>query len=95
MPQQQHHLKTLPPNKVTVVRRNGKTYYVYEDPAHNQIYVGSQFQYYRYRDLRLEKIWPRKIFKPPVQAIYKFSGVPGQNIVSPSLDPFEEGLHPG
>jgi len=54
-PQQQHHLKTLPPYKVTVVRRSGKTYYVYADPGNNQIYVGTQFQYYRYRDLRLEK----------------------------------------
>jgi hypothetical protein len=54
-PQQQHHLQTLPPYKVTMARRNGKTYYVYADPAHNQIYVGTQFQYYRYRDLRLEK----------------------------------------
>lgn len=54
-PQQQQHLKTLPPHKVTVVQRNGKTYYVYADPAHSEIYVGTQFQYYRYRDLRLEK----------------------------------------
>jgi hypothetical protein len=54
-PQQQHHLQTLPPYKVTMARRNGKTYYVYADPAHNHIYVGTQFQYYRYRDLRLEK----------------------------------------
>jgi hypothetical protein len=54
-PQQQQHLKTLQPYKVTVVHRNGNTYYVYPDPAHNQIYVGTQFQYYRYRDLRLEK----------------------------------------
>ncbi len=48
-PQQQQHLKKLPPYKVTVVQRNAKTYYV------NQIYVGSQFQYDQYRDLRLAK----------------------------------------
>ena len=54
-PQQQQHLKTLPPYRVTPTRRNGKTYYVYADPAHNQIYVGTQFQYYRYRDMRLVK----------------------------------------
>jgi hypothetical protein len=51
--QQQQHLKTLPPYKVTVSHRNGKIYYVYADPAHNQIYVGTQFQYDRYRDIRL------------------------------------------
>ena len=54
-PQQQQHLKTLPPYKVTVAHRNGKIYYVYADPAHNQIFVGTQFEYYRYRDMRLEK----------------------------------------
>ena len=52
-PQQQQHLKTLPPDRVTKTRRDGKIYYVYADPAHNQIYVGTQFQYYKYRDLRL------------------------------------------
>jgi hypothetical protein len=54
-PQQQHHLQTLPPYKVTMAQRHGKTYYVYADPVHHQIYVGTQFQYYRYRDLRLAK----------------------------------------
>jgi hypothetical protein len=50
--QQQQHLKTLPPNKVSLVQRNGKTYYVYADPAHQQIYVGNQAQYQRYQQLR-------------------------------------------
>ncbi len=54
-PQQQRHLKTLTPYKVTAVQRNGRPYYVYPDPSQNVIYVGSQFQYYRYRDLRLER----------------------------------------
>ena len=34
---------------------SAKPYYVYADPAHNQIYVGNQFQYDQYRDLRLAK----------------------------------------
>ena len=50
--QQQQHLKTLVPNKVTLVQRKGKTYYVYADPAHHQIYVGNQAQYQRYQQLR-------------------------------------------
>ena len=54
-PQQQQHLKTLPPYKVMRVQRNGKTHYVYADPAHNLIYVGGLFQYDQYRDLRLAK----------------------------------------
>jgi hypothetical protein len=53
--QQQQHLKTLPPHKIKVVHRKGKTYYVYADPAHNLIYVGNQLQYDQYRDLRLAK----------------------------------------
>jgi hypothetical protein len=54
-PQQQQHLKTLPPHKMRIVHRKGKTYYVYADQADNLIYVGNQFQYDRYRDLRLAK----------------------------------------
>ena len=42
-PQRQQHLKMLPPNKVVLVQRNGKNYYVYADPAHYQIYVGNPF----------------------------------------------------
>jgi hypothetical protein len=42
-PQQQQ----LSPYKVTVAERDGKTYYVYADPARNQNYVGDQSQYQR------------------------------------------------
>src|ERR1700745_130944 len=38
-PQRQKHLKTLPPDRVTVAQRHGKTYYAYVDPADNQIYL--------------------------------------------------------
>jgi hypothetical protein len=54
-PQQQQHLKTLPPHKLMRIERNGKTHFVYADPAHNLIYVGGLFQYDQYRDLRLAK----------------------------------------
>ena len=37
------------------IQRNGKTHFVYADPAHNLIYVGGLFQYDQYRDLRLAK----------------------------------------
>jgi len=53
--EQKQHLTTLEPYRVTAIRRNGKTYYVYPDPAHNQVFVGNQFAYDKYRDLRLEK----------------------------------------
>jgi len=52
-PQRQEQLKALPPNKVTLVQRNGKNYYVYADPANYQIYVGNPSQYQKYQQLRL------------------------------------------
>ena len=54
-PQRQQHLKTLPANKVVLVQRNGKNYYVYADPANNQIYVGNPAQYQQYQQLRLAR----------------------------------------
>ena len=52
---QQQKLKALPPDKVTMVQKNGKTYYVFPDAAHNQAYVGGPKQYETYRQLRLQK----------------------------------------
>src|SRR5262245_27658664 len=37
---QQQKLQNLPPGKMAVVNRNGRTYYVFPDAAHNQAYVG-------------------------------------------------------
>ena len=54
-PQQQAHLKTLPPNKVTMVVRDGKTYFVFPDAKAQVLYVGQQAQYDAYQKLRLEK----------------------------------------
>jgi len=52
-PQRQEQLKALPPNKVTLVQRNGKNYYVYADPANYQVYVGTPSEYQKYQQLRL------------------------------------------
>jgi hypothetical protein len=52
---QEQKLKALPPDKVTLVQKNGKNYYVFPDAAHNQAYVGGPKQYQTYRQLRLEK----------------------------------------
>jgi len=54
-PQQQAHLKALPPHKVTMVVREGKTYFVYPDAPNKVIYVGQQEQYDQYQKLRLQK----------------------------------------
>ena len=52
---QEQKLKALPPDKVTLVQKSGKTYYVFPDAANNQAYVGGPKQYEAYRQLRLEK----------------------------------------
>jgi hypothetical protein len=52
---QQQKLKALPPDKVSMVQKNGKTYYVFPNAANNQAYVGGPKQYEAYRQLRLKK----------------------------------------
>ena len=52
-PQRQEQLKTLPPDRVTLVQRNGKNYYVYADPANYRVFVGTPSQYQKYQQLRL------------------------------------------
>ena len=46
---QQQKLKALPPDKVTMVQKSGKTYYVFPDLAHNLAYVGGPKQYEAYK----------------------------------------------
>jgi hypothetical protein len=54
-PQQQAHLKTLPPHKVTMVVRDGKTYFVFPDVKQQVLYVGQQAQYNAYQKLRVQQ----------------------------------------
>jgi hypothetical protein len=54
-PEQKAHLQTLPPNKVTMVVREGKTYFVFPDAKQQVLYVGQQPQYTEYQKLRLQK----------------------------------------
>jgi hypothetical protein len=49
---QQQKLQSLPPGKVTMIQKAGKTYYIFPDPAHNQAYVGGPKQYRHYQELR-------------------------------------------
>jgi hypothetical protein len=51
---------------VTATERNGQTYYVYVDPARNQIYVGDQSQYQRYRQLKKRLEIAQQSYSPPV-----------------------------
>ena len=50
---QQQKLQALPPDHVTLVQTERKTYYVFPDAAHNQAYVGGPKQYQAYKQLRL------------------------------------------
>jgi hypothetical protein len=54
------------PNKVTATERNGQAYYVYVDPARQQIYVGDQSQYQRYRQLKKQLEIAQQSYNPPV-----------------------------
>ena len=51
-PEQQAHLQTLPDNKVSMVERNGKQYFVYPDKKNNVLYIGQSAQYQQYENLR-------------------------------------------
>ena len=48
---QREELRTLPEGKVSLVRQNGRTFYVYPDAPHNQLYVGNKTQRQTYKRL--------------------------------------------
>jgi hypothetical protein len=53
-PAQQQKLQKLPPGKVTMIQKAGKTYYIFPDPARNVAYVGGPNEYQAYQQLRTE-----------------------------------------
>ena len=51
---QQQKLQNLPPGKIAMIQKNGRTlYYVFPDAAHNQAYVGGPHAYQAYQQVRL------------------------------------------
>jgi hypothetical protein len=50
----QQTLKALPSDRVTLVRKDGKTYYVFPDAANNRAYVGGPTQYQAYQQIRTD-----------------------------------------
>ncbi len=52
---QKQKLQNLPPGKVTMIQKAGKTYYIFPDPAHNQAYVGRPREYQTYLQMRSDK----------------------------------------
>ncbi len=51
---QQQKLQGLPPGKVTMIQKGGKTYYIFPDPANNRAYIGRPKDYQAYQQLRAE-----------------------------------------
>src|SRR6202007_484487 len=51
---QQQKLQALPPDKIAMVQKGGKTYYVFPDAANNRALVGGPKQYQAYQQLRLQ-----------------------------------------
>jgi hypothetical protein len=51
---QQQKLQNLPPGKVTMIQKNGKTYYIFPDPANNRAYVGRPKEYQAYQQMRAD-----------------------------------------
>ena len=51
---QKQKLQNLTPDKVTMIQKAGKTYYIFPDPAHNQAYVGGPTEYRAYQALRAD-----------------------------------------
>ena len=52
---QRQELQTLPEGKISAVRQKGKTFYIYPDAPHNQIYVGNKAQYQAYKKLAAQQ----------------------------------------
>jgi len=50
---QQQKLQALPPGKVAMIQKGGKTYYVFPEAANNRALVGGPKQYQAYQQLRL------------------------------------------
>ncbi len=51
---QQQKLQKLPPDKIAMIQKAGKTYYIFPDTAHNVAYVGGPNEYQAYQQLRAE-----------------------------------------
>jgi hypothetical protein len=49
---QQQKLQQLPPGHMAMINRNGRTYYIFPDAAHNQAYIGGPKEYQAYQQLR-------------------------------------------
>ena len=49
---QKQKLQNLPPGKIAMIQKGGKTYYIYPDAPNNQAYVGGPAEYQAYQQQR-------------------------------------------
>ena len=49
---QQQKLQQLQPGHVAMVQKQGRTFYIFPDAAHNQAYVGGPHEYQAYQQMR-------------------------------------------
>src|SRR6266404_9473506 len=69
---QQQKLQQLPPGHVAMINRQGRTYYIFPDAAHNQAYVGGPQEYQAYQQLRVanklanENLETAELYQDPV-----------------------------
>lgn len=54
-PDQQKQLATLPKGKISVIKRQGKVFFIYPDSSQKQLYVGQNAQYSAYQKLLLNR----------------------------------------
>ena len=52
---QRQELQALPEGKISAVRQKGKTFYIYPDAPHNEIYLGKKAQYEAYKKLAAQQ----------------------------------------
>ena len=79
-PQQQAHLKTLPPGKITRVLRDGKQLFVYPDVAQQVLFVGQDAQYQEYQRLRQQS----QVANEQVEAA-QLNSQPGWDVWGPEV----------
>src|SRR5262249_28264116 len=62
---QQQKLQQLPPGHMAMINRQGKTYYIFPDAAHNQAYVGGPQEYRLTNNSAPQITLPTRISRPP------------------------------
>ena len=50
--EQTNHVQSLPADRLTAIQLSGKTFYVFPDPARNQIFIGNTEQYQTYQQIQ-------------------------------------------